>query len=299
MRLEALRLENGEKLIVDGEYQVSGWLKTRTNDKIFSFLRDETFLAMAKNNKNITCITCTEDDVEKLPGHITGIIVSPHPEYTFWRLHNLQSEKREKFKTIIGKGCTVSKLACIAENNVKIGNRVIIEEFVSIKENVEIADDSIIRAGSVIGGKGLEFKTQDDGELYPVEHYGGVRIGKNVEIMSLVQIDRAIFPWDNTVISDGTKVGPLVQIAHCCKIGSRCKILGGAVVSGSCEIADSVWIGPGVIISNGVKLAEGAQVTIGSVAVYNVKKNQQVTGNFAIPHNLFMHSMKNRLNPDN
>lgn len=298
MRLEALRLENDEKLVANGEYQVSGWLKTTINDKIFSFLRNKSFLAMAQNNKNINCITCMESDVTKLPKHITGIIVSPHPEYTFWRLHNLQSERREKFKTVIGNDCTISKLAYIADNNVKIGNHVTIEEFVSIKENVEIGDNSIIRAGSVIGGKGFEFKTQDDGELYPVEHYGGVRIGENVEIMSLVQIDKAVFPWDDTVILDGTKVGPLVQISHCCKIGSKCKILGGVTISGSCEIGDSVWIGPGVIISNCVKLEEGSYVTIGSVTVHNVKKNQRVSGNFAIPHNLFMYSMKNRLNPD-
>ena len=72
-----------------------------------------------------------------------GVCVSHNPRISFFRLHNYLVDSQEymlteNFKTEIGHGCKISNMASIAGQNVRIGNNVTIEEFVSIKENTVI-----------------------------------------------------------------------------------------------------------------------------------------------------------------
>lgn len=293
MRLIELELENEDTLIRDGEFDILGLLPTRFDNKsVLSYFEDIKYLDELKN-KSIKCIFCKEELIKYIPRSVTGIIISHNPKISFFELHNRFARgERHTFKTIIGKDCQISPCAYISENNVTFGNNIVIEEFVSIKENVKIEDNCIIRAGTIIGGEGFEFKRDDAGELMNVIHIGGVWIKKNVEIQQLTNVAKAVFPWDNTVIGEGTKIDSLVHIAHCVKIGNNSQIVAGAIVAGSTEIGDQVWIGPNSAVSNGLKIADNARVSLGSVVTKNVEQGKTVSGNFAIEHDVFIKNFK-------
>ena len=228
-----------------------------------------------------------------------GVIATEYPRAVFFSLHNyltkIDGYRREAHPTIIGENCNISKMAYIADNNVTIGNNVTIEEFVSIKENTVIGDNSVIRAGTVIGGTGFEFKKNGEGtESFLVEHVGGVRIGKNVEIQHNVCLDKAIYPWDNTIVDDYSSIDNLVYIAHGVKIGKLSLVASGATIGGRCNIGDNVWIGLGAVIRNGIDLGPGSRANMGAVVTKSVGEGEAVSGNFARSHEELIAEMKRK-----
>src|SRR3989442_1405199 len=52
----------------------------------------------------------------------------------------------------------VHERAYIAPRSVRIGARVIVEPNATVLERVTIGDDTIVRAGAVVGSEGFEFK---------------------------------------------------------------------------------------------------------------------------------------------
>lgn len=226
-----------------------------------------------------------------------GICISSNPRISFFKLHNYLAEKVEYarqagFETRIGANCKISRLACIAERNVQIGDNVVIEEFVSIKENTIIGNNSIIRAGSVIGGEGFEFKRIDENKRLPVRHVGWVRIGEDVELQQKVCVDRAIYPWDQTIIEDNCKLDNFVHIAHGVKLSKGVLIAAGTFMGGRTIIKENAWIGVGTVLSNGLVIGKNARVNIGAVVTKNVEDNGSVSGNFAIDHKRFIEFLK-------
>lgn len=224
-----------------------------------------------------------------------GICIVEDPRITYFKLHNALCQndeyKRKDFPSIISDSAKISKLAYISDKNVKIGNNVVIEEFVSIKENTIIGDNSVIRAGSIIGGTGFEIKNSDGG-LWTVTHIGGVIIGNNVEIQQSTTIDKAIYPWDNTILSDGVRINSQVQIAHGVKIDINTEVVSNAGIQGRVKIGKNVWIGPNTAIRNGIKIGDNARVNIGAVVTLDVPDGASVSGNFAIEHSKMIQEMK-------
>ena len=166
-----------------------------------------------------------------------------------------------------------------------------IEEFVSIKENTIIGDDCVIRTGTKIGGPGFEIKN-DGIKTITVEHIGGVIIGNNVEIQQNSNVDKAIYPWDDTVISDHVRINSMVQIAHGDKIGKFTEIVAGASIQGRVQIGENVWIGPNSVIRNGISIGNNARVNMGAVVTLSVSEGAAVSGNFARDHGTLIEEMK-------
>lgn len=280
-------------IIRNTEFETLALIGVDIEQKMCTFIENEKYIDSI--NENQIMIITTKDISEKLDKE-KGICIVDNPRLTFFRLHNFLSRndlyRRESFKTTIGENCNISNMAYVAEKNVKIGNNVIVEEFVSIKENTVIGDNCIIRTGAVIGKEGFEFKKDKDEIMY-VEHTGGIILGDNVEIQQNSSIDRAIYPWDNTIIEKDCKIDNLVHIAHGSKIGRRTFIAANTCVSGRVKIGKNVWIGPGVTISNGICIGDNARVNIGSVVTKHVAENSSVTGNFAIKHSKFIEYIKN------
>ncbi len=168
----------------------------------------------------------------------------------------------------------ISDKACIGEN-VKIGKDVIIMPFVFIENDVEIDDKSviypnvyigkgckigknvkimanvsiypgtiignnvIIHAGAVIGSDGFGY-VEHKGVHNKIPHIGRVIVEDNVEIGANTCIDRGFI--GDTVISKGTKIDNLVQIAHNVKIGENGIIVSQAGIAGSTVIGNNVII---------------------------------------------------------
>lgn len=285
-----------ENVVRNSHFDVLGIIDSKTDQKMLTFLENEKYLEKMLSRKNITCVITTQE-LAKIILEKTelGVYVSERPRIDFFKLHNFLSDdneyNRSKSMLKIGDNCKISKMSCISEKNVTIGNNVVIEEFVSIKDNVKIGDNCVIRAGSVIGGTGFEFK-KDKSETFAVKHCGGVVIQDNVEIQYNCCIDKALFPWDDTVIGEYTKFDNLVHIGHAVKIGKNVLFPAGTTVSGRVEISDGVWIGVGSVLSNGISFGKNSRCNIGSVVTKDVLENASVTGNFAINHDKFIENLK-------
>ncbi|MCR0567872.1 UDP-3-O-(3-hydroxymyristoyl)glucosamine N-acyltransferase [[Clostridium] innocuum] len=282
--------------IREKEFETLGIIDSHPHMKFLSFIDDEIYIKKLCENSDIVMVLVTEELAERIPDSI-GICVVKNPRLAFFHIHNmLQTNKayvRSDVDSQIGENCSISKLAFIAEKNVKIGNNVKIEEFVSIKEGTVIGNDCIIRAGTVIGCPGFEFKKSEH-EVMPVNHYGGVVIGDRVEIKCNNVIDKAIYPWDSTEIGSDTKLDDLIYIAHASKIKKRVFICAKSAIAGRVIIEEDTWIGTGCSIRNGIKIGKGARCNMGAVVTKNVEDFQSVTGNFAIDHDKFIAQLKSK-----
>lgn len=263
-----------------------------------------TFLAAAKYaaglSKGISMILTSHKVYDELTeeGRLSGnygICIVENPRLTYFLLHNALCDSevyaRPRFETKIAESAVISPLAYIAPYNVKIGENAVIEEFVSIKENTVIGDDCVIRTGTKIGGTGFEIKN-DGTKTITVEHIGGVKIGNNVEIQQNSNIDKAIYPWDDTILDDHVRVNSMVQIAHGDKIGRFTEIVAHASIQGRVQIGENAWIGPGCVIRNGISIGDNARVNMGAVVTLNVPAGEAVSGNFARNHTALIDEMR-------
>ena len=297
MYISKILKEMGIPHICKNEQRVSSLGLVEYNDgkDVCTFVDNEYYLE--KLSDNIQMVLIGEDLLDTLKQYRKsyGICVVENPRLTYFRIHNYLvndiSYRRTDFKTRIGTNCNISSQAVIADKNVIIGNNVTIEEFAVIRENTVINDNSIIRAGCKIAGEGFEFKNTSE-EVFHVSHIGGVIIGESVEIQYNTCIDKAIYPWDNTVIGDHVKIDNLVHIGHAVKVDSRTMIVANSGIGGRVSIGEDVWIGFGATIRNGIHIGDRARTNMGSVVTRNVGTKEAVTGNFAIPHKDFIANLK-------
>lgn len=273
------------------EFDSLGLIGSKANHRLCSFITDTKYLS--EISESITVLLAKKNYSSELNG--VGICVVEDPRRTFFLLHNhlvsSDSYTRPKTDTMISKTAIISELASISKKNVVIGENVVIEEFVSIKENVTIGNNCVIRAGTVVGGEGFEQKKNGQ-EAFTVRHAGGVIIGNNVEIQQNSCVDKAIYPWDNTIIDDHCRIDNLVHIAHAVKLHKRVFVAACACIAGRTIVEDNAWIGPGATIVNGVRIGKNSRVNLGAVATQSVSDNLAVSGNFAIDHNHFIDNLK-------
>jgi len=170
-----------------------------------------------------------------------------------------------------------------------IEDDVIIEAGVTIYENVTIKKGTIIKSGTILGAEGFQYVRNKD-DIIKVEPAGELEIAENVVIHNNSVIDKGIF--GKTFIGGNTKIYNLVHIAHDSKIGKNVFLTAGVIVCGRVKIGDNSYLGPNCTIKNGLILGENSKVSMGSVVTKNIKDNEIVTGNFAIPHEQFIKNLK-------
>lgn len=169
----------------------------------------------------------------------------------------------------LGLGVSVGHYSCIGEN-VKIGKNTLIENHVVIGDNTIIGNDCIIKSGAIIGGRGFGY-SKEDGEYYPVPHFGRVIIGNFVDIGSNTCIDRGTI--DDTVIGDGVKIDNLCHIAHNVVIGKNCCIIANASIAGSVQIGEGSYIAINASILNQKKIGNAALIGVGAVVTNDIPQN--------------------------
>lgn len=280
---------NGFEICSERKFDVLALVAQNPQKKFLTFVNEQKYFS--KLNENVS-IVITKPELKDSAPSSCGVIVSENPTLTFFELHNfLESNRgyvRTEYKTTIGKNCKISRLASIAENNVIVGNNVVIENFVTIYPDTVIKDNVIIRSGAKIGGQGFEYKRCSDNTILAINHYGGVMIEHDADIHCNVCIDRAVYPWDDTVIGEYTKIDNLSHIAHAVKIGARCLIAAGTCFGGRTEVGNDCWFGIGSVVKNAIKVGNEASVTMGSVLANNVKDNAEVSGFYAVNHSDFL-----------
>lgn len=188
-------------LIGDDYFESLGFIDDVSEKRLCSFA---TVKEVGKEVSDSVCLVITSDsERDAFAGY--NLCIVEDSEKTFFAVHEylLHCDKyqRFRFKSLINRTARISPHACIAEENVIIGSGVVIEECAVIKENTTIGDNTVIRSGSIIGGSGLMH-----------EHGGGIIIGSNVVIQYNCCIEKGLFPWMDTIVSNDAKVNKLVYI---------------------------------------------------------------------------------------
>ena len=286
MKLSELNFGEVEK---DGEFN---WLGLTAEEykgkKVLTFLNDEKYYKEIENNESISCIVTTKEIAEKIKENRYGIILSENPRKDFFELHNKLVKENFYF---IKKKNIISEKATIGEYNVIIEEDVIIESNVTIYENVTIKRGSIIRSGTRIGGNGFEFSRFGD-KVLSIMSAGSLLINENVEIQNNCCVDKGIF--GRTYLGKNVKLDNLVHVGHDVIIGENVFLTAGVILAGRVKIKDNSYLGPNCTVKNGLVLGKNSKISMGSVVTKDVKDDEVVTGNFAIPHEQFIKNLKKK-----
>jgi len=290
MKLSDLNFGKVEK---DGEFN---WLGLTAEEyegkKVLTFLNDEKYYKEIENNKSITCIVTTDEVAKKIEKDKYGIIISNNPRKDFFELHNKLVKEDFYFTkrdNQISEKAYISEKANIGSYNIIIEDDVIVEAGVTIYENVTIKKGTIIKSGTILGADGFQYIRNKD-DIIKVEPAGELEIAEDVVIHNNSVIDKGIF--GKTFIGENTKIYNLVHVAHDSKIGKNVFLTAGVIVCGRVKIGANSYLGPNCTIKNGLFLGENTKISMGSVVTKDVKDNEVVTGNFAIPHKQFIENLK-------
>ncbi|MFA5576920.1 MAG: UDP-3-O-(3-hydroxymyristoyl)glucosamine N-acyltransferase [Tissierellaceae bacterium] len=221
------------------------------------------------------------DDMKKLE---SNLITTDNPKKTFFSILKYFYEENNIIK--MGKHNNISPLSniaedvsigdhCIIEDNVQIGSGTKIYNNVVIKKGIKIGKNCVIKSGAIIGEEGFGHIENDDNSLERIPHLGSVVIGDDVEIGSNTCIDRGVL--SNTIVSNGSKIHNLCQIAHNVFIDENCFIAPNTNIFGSVIIGRNCHIG-GAMIKNQVKIGNNVLVGMGAVVVKDVEDNKVVAG---------------------
>lgn len=284
------------QLISEKEFDTFSLVAHKLGVRQCVFLENEKYLKDI--GENVVQIITTKEIAGALEENKKyGVCVVEEPKKLFFFLHNEVQENyvRKQQESKISSRAIISDKVDISENNVVIEDDVIIEPYVTIYSNVVIKKGSIIRSGARIGSEGFEFMRDKSGKIISVKHHGGVIIERDVEIQANTCIDKGLFPWDDTIIGERTKIDNLVHIGHAAKIGKDVMIVAQSGIGGRTEILDGTWIGFGTTIINGITVGKNARANIGAVVTKSIQDGQAVTGNFAIEHSRFLYDLKQKL----
>lgn len=169
--------------------------------------------------------------------------------------------------TFIGSGAYLG-------TSVAVGEGCLIHPRVTIRERCIIGNNVVIHPGAVIGSCGFGFTTDEKGKHHKLCQMGIVTIGDDVEIGANTTIDRSRFK--STVISKGTKIDNLVQIAHGVHIGEDCIIVAQTGIAGSTEVGRNVVTGGQVGIAGHLTIHPNVAIAAQS----GVSKSIREPGNY-------------------
>jgi UDP-3-O-[3-hydroxymyristoyl] glucosamine N-acyltransferase len=171
--------------------------------------------------------------------------------------------------SIIGAGT-------IIEDDVTIGNNVVIGYNNVILRGTVIKDNVRIGSNNTIGGVGFGYDKGENGEWERIVHLGNVLIEEDVEIGNNNTIDRAVL--GSTILGKNCKIDNLVHVAHGVIIGENSLIIANSMIAGSTIIGENTWIAPSTSVINGSKIGSNSMTGLGAVVTGNVENNSLVVG---------------------
>ena len=162
----------------------------------------------------------------------------------------------------------------IIESDSAIGNASVIHPHVVIKTNTIIGKNCILYAGCIIGSDGFGY-AKDDSKWLAIPQIGRVLLGDNVDIGSNSTIDRGAL--DDTIISSGVKIDNLVQIGHNCLVGENTIIAGCVGIAGSAKIGKNCAIGGAAMILGHLSITDNVTISPGSMITRSIKTSGTYT----------------------
>ena len=291
MKLSDIPSAIGLDVVRDAELESLGFVSHEL-PRLLVFTENEKYVPEIVANANVTCVVTTSELASKVPAKL-GVATAANPRLAFYALHAHLATTDfywKPFKTEIAKSAKVHPRAYVADMNVRIGERCVVEPMATVLERTILGDDVILRAGVIVGGEGFQFNALD-GKLVGVPHAGGALLERGVELQQGTCVSRSVF-GGFTVVGEDTKTDNMVHIAHNVRLGKRNRLAACAMLAGSIVSGDDVWFGPACAISDGIKIGARASITIGAVVTRDVPEGATVSGNFAIDHQRFIAHMR-------
>lgn len=195
-------------------------------------------------------------------------------------------EQVERGRSMFGRGVAVGEGSYIAPfvsvgEDVRIGRHCKIESGVFIGSGSRIGDDVIIRSGSRVGAN-CHYHFKQGGRQHSFCGVGRTILEGGVEVGCNTVIQRGSL--SDTVISEGTIIGNLVEIAHDVKIGKSCLIVSQVGICSNVTIGDCVEIYGQAGISNKVEIGDGAIILAKSGVTKDIRAGAKVSGMFSREH---------------
>lgn len=291
---ELVRLATGSALNM-GTYDTLGVADADINGRVLTFIDDSRFIQKLNSNECIKGVLVNNENANLIKSGIDVIVVDD-PRWFFFSIVNFLGKNKERLPNKISEKSFIHSKAIIADEGVVIEDDVVIEPGAIVLTDVIIRSGAVIRTGAVIGGDGFEHKKTSKGIL-SVVHDGIVIIEMNAEVGVNTFVAKG-FAYRPTVVGEQSKIDALVHYAHGAQCGKRCLIVANAMIGGNVSIGDDAWIGPSAAIANRLTIGDRAFVTMGSIVTRNVSADEKVTGNFAIPHAIFLKNLKNSIAHD-
>ena len=174
----------------------------------------------------------------------------------------------------IGEGSWVLGHAYIGRN-CRLGRNCRVYPHAVLYDGVELGDETIIHAGTVLGADGFGYKFRQ-GQHVKVPQVGTVRVGARVEIGANSAVDRASL--GATSIGEGAKIDNLVQVGHNARVGRHVILCGQAGLAGSTEVQDYAVLGANAGVADHLTIGQGAKVGAKSGVAQNVPPGGEVFG---------------------
>jgi UDP-3-O-[3-hydroxymyristoyl] glucosamine N-acyltransferase len=181
----------------------------------------------------------------------------------------------------VGDGCVIYPCVYIGEN-VQIGNDCILYPNAVIYEGCRIGNRVIINSNATIGEDGFGFATHN-GIHHKIPQIGCVVIEDDVEIGACCGIERGTL--NDTIISQGSKLGDLVAIGHGTKIGPHCLLVAQVGVAGSTTMGHHCIVGGQAGIVGHINIGNGVAIGAQSGVINSIGDGKVVLGSPAIDAN--------------
>lgn len=282
----------GLHVLRDGPFECTGKLSTPINGLCIP-LRSAKYAPEVNSNRNVAAVITRSDVADQVDQNL-ALAIAEDPDAAHSEIHALLAvrhhERLRAEANEIDPSATIHPSAVIADYGVKIGPRSWIGPNVSIAAGVKIANDCVLHSGVSLGVPGFNTGIIG-GRQRIVPQIGGVQLKPFVELLSNVCVARALFGGD-TALGEEVVADNLVYIAHDVQIGDRVQICALVNILGRTIVGDGAYIGPSAVIKNGLRIGHGAKVSIGAVVTQDVPDNTVVSGNFAIPHDRFLHHIR-------
>lgn len=178
----------------------------------------------------------------------------------------------------IGRGAHIGA-ACIIGQNASVGDDTHLYARVTLYHGVHVGARCILHSGSVLGADGFGFapdSTKVKGAYAKIEHFGGVRVGDDVEIGANSTIDRGVL--EDTVVGNGVLIDDQVMIAHNIKIGDHTAIAACTGIAGSTTIGERCSFGGAAMVGGHITIADDVFVTAASVVYASIPQAGRYSG---------------------
>ncbi len=175
----------------------------------------------------------------------------------------------------LGENVRIGAYAVIGE--CVIGDKTVIGEFTKIYDCVTIGKNCEIRESCSIGGKGLGYYKNKEGNLEHIPHLGKVLIGDNVHIFPFVNIDQGTL--GTTSIGNGSAIDHHVHIGHNSTVGVNSVLVCGTVMGGGSKILNDCFIGGNTQVRPKCVIGNRVITGMGAVVVKDIPDNEVWAGN--------------------